>query len=251
MVRIVFTLIAAAVLATACTTLPDDQASPDTAEKTSQPQISAADQRIADLQALDELTGILLAASQSYDVASSDEAAASLVRAGEAPSLYETLSEARQSLAAEVQARVTELDGQVRETASAEGEDFYAVVNIADAVQEGPELVLAEALSGESYLIDTLRGYLADPAISVETKTFFQEVLPGLRAERDGILLLVDALPEGALPEDIQEGEQQEDGEESALPEDGDGPESDDDTPQEEPEDAAASAETAMLTAQS
>lgn len=237
MVRTVFALIAAAVFATACTTVPAGQADPAGAGNSAEPETSAADQREADLRALDELTGILLAASQVYDIAAADDAAASLVRAGEAPSLYETLGAARQSLAGEVQGRVAGLDGNVRETASEDGEDFYAIVDIANAVEEGPELVLAEALSGETYLIDTLRAYLSDAAISVETKTFFQEILPGLRAERDAIALLVDALPEGALPEGIGEALPQADSDDAVSPDDETG---EDEMPDEEPGDAAA-----------
>jgi len=252
MVRIVFTLIAAAVFTTACTTMPDDdQAASATAGNISQDLNNAVEQREADLLALDELTGILLAASDSYDAAAADEAAASLVRAGEAPSLYETLANARQSLAGEVQGRVTDLEGEVRETASAEGEDFYAVVNIADALNEGPELVLAEALSGESYLVDTLRGYLADPSISVETKTFFQEVLPSLRAERDALALLVDALPEGVLPEEEDtEGDPQTDGQEADSTDD-EAEEAEEDDTEESAEEAGAAADTTVLAAQS
>ncbi|GGC96690.1 hypothetical protein [Aquisalinus flavus] len=250
MVRIVFTLIAAAVLVTGCATVPADQANPATAGNNSQKQPSTADQRTADLRALDQLTGILLAASESYDIANTDAAAASLVRAGEAPSLYETLGGARQSLAREVQARVADLGGELRETASADGEGFYVIVDIANAVEKGPALVLAEALVGETYLIDRLRGYLSDPAISVETKTFFQEILPGLRAERDAIALLVDALPEGSLPEE-NEGDPQPDSEDTVSPEGETGEDSDADTLDEEPGDATAAADATMLAAQS
>ncbi|NHK26615.1 DUF2383 domain-containing protein [Parvularcula flava] len=256
MVRTVFTLIAAAVLATSCATVPADQAGPATADNAPENQISAADQREADLRALDELTAILLAASQSYDAAAGNEAAADLVRAGEAPSLYETLGDARNSLAREVQVRVADLDGEARTTASAEGDGFFAIVNISDALQGGAELVLAEALSGESYLVETLRGYLADPAISVETKTFFQEVLPGLRAERDALALLVDALPEGALPEGAMPDEDEiEDDPQAGIqepdPEDEEAGEAEETDADESAEEAAAAAETTVLAAQS
>lgn len=89
--------------------------------------------------------------------------------------------------------------------------------------------VMAGGLGGEEYLIESLRGYLADPAVSIEAKTFFQEALPGLREERMVLAGAVAELPENyadavaVVPEEPETDEPAEEEEVTEEPVEGDG----------------------------
>ena len=130
-----------------------------------------------------DLTPLLEASHFFASTASRYRQAATLARDPEYITLLTSLAEERQALANETSQAVIYYEAD--DLADNAGKPTAAYIGT--AAQAGGEALGEALIESETALIDRLRRYLADDAVSVDAKTYFQAILPDLRSDRERV----------------------------------------------------------------
>ena len=151
-------------------------------------QASATMAESADVDALQDLTRILIDASSLYEEAAKD--AQNDAYAAE----LQTLSASREEMASMFQQRVIDLGGEAPEHGQALGTAHRVFMEARTLGDEDTRVAVEEVLRGEEYLADEMRETAENDDLSPGTRAFVSAQLPAVEQDRDRVEALKESL---------------------------------------------------------